>query len=120
MKPLFSRILKYSIVLYLLITFIMLIQSIREKEKKKFLMWSLLFIVPAVIFTVFLCQNYELHELIYKAVSVFTGIFLIVTCHMTLESIKVKKKKQALIWGTLFFLPIILFLVHWGLALSIL
>lgn len=120
MKPRFSRILKYSIVLYFLITFIMLIQSIREKEKKKILIWSLLFIVPAVIFAVFLCQNYELLELISKAVSVFTEIFLIITCCMTVKSIKAKKKKQTLIWGTLFFLPIMLFLVLWGLTLSIL
>ena len=120
MKPRFSRILKYSIVLYLLITFIMLIQSIREKEKKKILIWSLLFTVPTVIFAVYLCRNYKLHELIFKAVSSFTGIFLIAACFMTVESIKAKKKKQAFIWGTLFFLPVILFLTLWGLTLSIL
>jgi hypothetical protein len=113
-------LIRYSALLYLLITFIMFLQSIGEKNKRKILLMGMLFFIPAIGLTVFLCIRYTFHDILHGVVKYLIEIYITVTLLMTLNNIKAKRKIPALISGTLFLLPVILMLFLWYSSVSIL
>lgn len=113
-------LIRYSALLYLLVTFIMFVQSIGEKNKRKILLMGMLFFIPATGLTIFLCIRYTFHDILHGAIKYLIEMYIVVTLIMTLNNIKAKRKIPALIFGTLFLLPIILMLLLWYSSISIL